>query len=158
MASMSSGTTVVVADPVSITKRPRAVRRGPVTYAETMMSSWSVTKGVSSFIIKHQGWADGTTSEDLPREIVADDLVGVPEGVGLFEWVASCLSVSDDTCGTELPARMNVVDLDHAYPLVRIEPADRLPRQRLRDRWCRMFGCSHDYIFGDRAILSSSCR
>src|SRR5262245_7815014 len=108
-----------------------------------MIKSSSIAKGVSSLVIKDQGWT-WQVNCDSPGEVVSDHAIHIGECGSLIERLASRLAMPHDACRTEVkPARMEVIDLDQAYPLVGILLADLRPRQGLRDRRRELLGGAH---------------
>ncbi|TMQ11957.1 MAG: hypothetical protein E6J90_33055 [Deltaproteobacteria bacterium] len=65
---------------------------------------------------------------------MTDHAVRIGEYGSLIERLASRLPMPDNARRTEVkPARMDVIDLDEAYPLVGLLLANLRPRQGLRD-------------------------
>src|SRR5687767_9866946 len=75
--SASSGVMVVKTAPVSSTKCPRVVPRGPVRNVSTMIRSPSITKEISRLVIEDEG-GTGRAHGDAAGVVVADQVVVVP--------------------------------------------------------------------------------
>jgi hypothetical protein len=95
MDTASSGVNVVIAAPVSSTRRPKAEPRGPATRTVTTMKSSSGSNCVSSLFIEDQGGARWPCG-DAPRIEMADELVAVTSGHRLVYRRAPGLAMAND--------------------------------------------------------------